>query len=315
MSGHHHNPIFDQYLGRGYPSGGQGEFRYVCPFCHEKDRTFAVNFVRKRFICFRGSCAQAGSLAYLARKLGFAYDDNAPVLSSVDQLRHRLSFVDDEEGLSDIAPKISEPVAIPELHQIHPGCYAWDYLINRQLTPDDIYFNQLSLSPEDRGQRIYFPHRDDNGRVIYWVARLYLPGSRGRKYKNPTGGIKRMLLYRSNLIDRNYPVSVCEGPISAIVAGNAVATLGVRYSKEQVELISRLGAPVLSAMDGEAFSKSLKLAKELEQVGTDVSVVPLPSGTDPATVGRAEYYRYVGMAFRVEPGAVTDVRERLGRVW
>lgn len=315
MSGYHHNPVFDQYLGRGYPSGGQGEFRYVCPFCKDKERTFAVNFVRKRFICFRANCAKAGSLAYLARELGFAYDDDVPVLSSVDQLRHRLAFVDDEAGRSEIAPKIAEPVAIPELHQIHPGCYAWDYLINRRLTPHDIYFNQLSLSPEDRGNRIYFPHRDENGRIVYWVARLYLPGARGRKYTNPVGGIKSQLLYRSNLIDLNYPVSVCEGPISAIVAGNAVATLGVRFSKSQVDLIARLGAPIMAAMDGEAFKKSLELAKKLESVGTEVSIVPLPHGADPADMGRDEYYRYAGMAFRVEPGAVADVRERLGRTW
>lgn len=310
----HHDPKFDQYLGRGRPSGGgQGEYRYVCPWCKDKEQSLAVNFTRKMFMCFRASCAKSGSLSYLARNLGFAYDDDVPVLSSIGQLRHRLWGVDD--GTSEIAPNLEVPVHIPELQQIQPGSQAWNYLIERGLTPHDIYYNQCSLSPEDRFSRIYFPQCDSNGRVIFWVSRKYLPGAKGRRYNNPGGAIKKKMLYRSHLVDRNYPISVCEGPISAIVAGNAVATMGVLYSQDQTIEIARLGAPILSAMDGEAFTKSLKLARDVQKHGGTVAVVPLPPRKDPADVGRAEYYRYASLAFRVEPGAVQDVRERLARAW
>lgn len=313
-----HSPLFDQYLGKGHSSGGNGEYRYVCPFCRDKDKTFAVNFVRKRFICFKASCGVRGDLSYLASKLGFSYDD-VPLLSSTDQLRHRLWCVDSDETWQ-LAPKLEEPVEVPELRQITPGCFAWDYLIGRGLTAEDIYYNELSLSPEDRGRKIYFPHRDERGEIVFWVARKYLPGhTKGRKYINPGGSIKKRLLYRSNLIDRSQPVSVCEGPLSAIAAGNAVATLGVLFSAEQVEAIADLGAPILSAMDGEAFTESIKLARKLEPYGIMAGVVPLPKDVDPADVvqhyGRDAYQRYAALAFTLEPGAVADVRERMGRLW
>jgi len=312
-----HHPIFDQYLGVGKPSGGEGEFRYVCPFCKEREPSFAINFVRKRFICFKGSCNVRGDLTYLASKLGFTYDD-VPLLSSTDQLRHRLWAVDTDD-IWEIAPKLEEPIEIPELIQIVPTMQAWDYLINRGLTPHDIYYNELSLSPEDRLSRIYFPHRDETGEVCFWVRRTYLPGARGRKYHNPGGAIKKRLLYRSNLIDRSQPVSICEGPLSAIAAGNAVATLGVLFSKEQVEAVAALDAPILSAMDGEAFTASVKLARMLEPYGVIASVVPMPRGYDPADLvklgGREAYQRFVDAAFTLEPGAVSDVRERASRLW
>lgn len=313
-----HSPMFDQYLGAGKPSGGDGEFRYVCPFCRESDPSLAVNYIRKRFICFRASCGVKGHLSYLATKLGFTYDD-IPVLSSIDQMRHRLWAVDD--GSWEMAPKLEEPVVVPELKQIEPGTRAWQYLTDdRGLTPHDIYYNELSLSPEDRGRRIYFPQRDETGRIVFWVARKYLPGHRtGRKYVNPGGSIKKRLLYRSHLVDRNYPVSVCEGPLSAIAAGNAVATLGVMFSKEQVAAIAGLGCPILSAMDGEAFTESIKLARRLEPYGVLAGVVPLPRGVDPADVtrayGRQGYDYYARQAFTLEPGAIAEVRERLSRVW
>lgn len=305
------HPVFEQYLGRGRPSG-DGEFRYVCPFCKSAERTFSVNFTRGRFICFKGSCAKSGSLIYLASNLGFTYND-APLLSSTDQLRHRLFTVDD--GVTVAAPKIEEPVEVPPLKQIEPGCFAWDYLRSRGLTTNDIYFNELSLSERDRGRRIYFPQRDETGHVVFWIARKYIHGARGPKYVNPGGSIKKRLLYRSGVVDKDYPVSVCEGPISAIVAGNAVATLGVLFSKEQVAEIANLGAPILAAMDGEAFSESIKLARSLEPFGTPTKVVPLPAGTDPADIGRSNFLWYVQQAFALEPGAIFDVRERLTRLW
>jgi len=312
-----HHPIFDQFLGVGKPSGGEGEYRYVCPFCKEREPTFAINFIRKRFICFRGSCNVRGDLSYLASKLGFQYDD-VPLLSSTDQLRHRLWCVDNDETW-EIAPKLEKPVEVPELRQITPTDHAWAYLIGRGLTPHDIYFNELSLSPVDRFRRIYFPHRDKSGEIVFWVNRTYLLGSRGRKYHNPGGSIKKRLLYRSNLIDLSQPVSICEGPLSAIAAGNAVATLGVLFSKEQVAAVANLGAPILSAMDGEAFTESLKLARKLEPYGVVASVVPLPRGFDPADLvqqgGRAAYQHYVNAAFTLKPGEVADVRERSARLW
>lgn len=312
----YHATIFDQYLGRGKPSGSEGEYRYVCPFCHEKDPSFSVNYVRGRFLCFRATCGVKGGLSYLASKLGFSYDET-PILSSTDQMRHRLWAVD--TGTWDIAPKLETPVEVPKLRQINPGCFAWDYLRGRGLSSDDIYYNELSLSPDDRGRRIYFPHRDENGRVVFWIARKYLPGhEKGRKYVNPGGAAKKRLLYRSTLVDLTKPVAVCEGPLSAIAAGNAVATLGVMFSKEQVEAIARLGCPILSAMDGEAFTESIKLARRLEPYGVMAGIVPLPRGTDPADIlekqGHGAFDSYIAQAFTLEPGVVADLRERMCRL-
>jgi len=315
ISSYHYSSLFGQYLGQGSPSGASGEFRFVCPFCHDREKTFAVNFIRKRFICFRATCGVRGGLSYLADRLGFTLAET-PLLSSTDQLRNRLWMLDEPSSVFEVSPKIEEPVPHLDFIQIEPSMFAWDYLRFRGLTAEDIYFNELSLTKEDRGRRIYFPQRDSCGNLVYWVARKYLPGhTKGRKYVNPPCSIKRRLLYRSHLVDRNQPVSVVEGPISAIIAGNAVATLGVLFSSEQVAEIAKLECPILSAMDGEAFTDSVKLARKLEPFGVLAKIVPLPKGKDPADVGRSGFLEYVQKAFSLEPGSVNYMRERLVRTW
>lgn len=300
---------FEQRLGRGKPSGEYGEYRYRCPICQYKDPTLAVNYVTGKFICFWAGCGVKGHLSYLARRLGFAYDVE-PLISSLDQLRFRLWNFGEEKK----SAKSFEPIKIPRgLRQIVPGTFAWDYLTNRGISEAEIYINELSIAEEDYGRRIYFLQRDEAQRIIYWVGRKYLPGTPGPKYSNPGGSIKKNLLFRSHLIDRTRPVSVCEGPISAIVAGNAVATLGVLFSKEQVRAIASLGCPILCAFDGEAFSRSIELAKALDFYNVAAKVVPLPFGLDPADLGRLWYDYFVSIAFTWEPGTLQHLRERLNR--
>lgn len=309
----HVNVLLDSALGAGYPSGGAGEYRYDCPLCRLGGRTLCVNYVRKRFICFHGRCQAAGSLAYLCSRIGIDYEEQ-PLLSSIDQLRHRLWGL--EDGTSEAAPKIADDVHVPELRQIREGHPAWAYLRSvRNLTPHDIYYNQLSVSPEDRERYIYFPHHDENGRVVYWVKRKYLPGTKGPKYRNPGASIKSKLLYRENLVDFAHPVIVVEGPLSAIAAGNAVATLGVKFSEEQVRLAASWGVPLYAAMDGEEFSRSVKFAEAVQKYGACCAVVPMPQGEDPNSLGWAAFYECLCNSFVIEAGATTVERMRLARLW
>lgn len=296
-------------LGRGRPSGGgDGEWRFNCPFCGENQQSFSVNFQREQYLCFRAQCGAKGSVEFLAKRLGVPYE-TACHPQDPNALRNRLLGLGEPKAV--VAPKVE----MPELVPIQPGTEAWHYLMARGLTVEDIYLNELSVSPRDSFSRIYFPMRDPHtGEFCYWVARKMRAETWGPKYINPGSSVKKTLLYRQHLINTNYPASACEGPLSAIVAGNAFATLGVKFSNEQIQAMVDLGCPILSAMDGEAFTYSLKLTKLLTGYGRESSVVPLPYLKDPADLGRATYNWYVTQSFTMLPGEVSDLRHRLARL-
>jgi DNA primase len=94
-------------------------------------------------------------------------------------------------------------------------------------------------------------------------------------------------------------VVITEGTISAIRAGlNAVATYGKYVSPEQVEMLASLqtkadAGPIsyIVALDGDALSYSMKLARRLFARGLQTSVVMLPDGHDPASLPKEEWLR------------------------
>lgn len=294
----------DTVLGRSMSVSGGMEFRYNCPFCGDREFHLYVNYNVGKFLCWRGSCNVRGTVKYLCKRLGIEESSFSP--QPTDALRRRLI------GIKEAELKLeSKEVERPEgLRVVPPGTYAYDYLVERGIGWEDIQQNELSVTPKDGFARIYFPDYDDRGRLRFWVARKYLTNTWGPKYVNASGSERTV--YRASLVDRSQPVLVCEGPISAIVAGNAVATYGVRVKEEQVVELLGLGAPRYDiAFDGDAFEHSLKLAERLNSEGVSVRVVTMPDGEDPASLGRTLFQQQFW--FDYTPGSTTPLRLRLNR--
>ena len=122
-----------------------------------------------------------------------------------------------------------------------------------------------------------------------WQARDYHPVTPSPvKYRTPTGALDSLVLF-NRLRAAKFPVViVCEGPISAVIAGpNAVASWGKHLSAAHLELLLGLRAEEYwIAYDGDAVLAGLAAASTIFARGRRVRFLHLPKAEDPASLGR-----------------------------
>lgn len=146
--------------------------------------------------------------------------------------------------------------------------------------------------------RIVFPIHDTQGRTVAFGGRV-MPGSdtpNDAKYVNSNESAvfkKSRLLYgfdvsKKDIADSN-TVVVCEGYTDCIAAHqhglkNFVATLGTAFTEEHVKLTKRMANKVVLTYDGDQAGQdaALRVLEKLLSVETDLRILTLPSGLDPA---------------------------------
>lgn len=287
----------------GEPLGSEnrkGEVRYNCPFCPSRigkeDTSYHlyVNERKGKFRCVR--CNTGGPFAKLQELLGFeiiALDD--------DQFQERLQ--------ASLEPPRPVPI-VKELardyHALIPGGEAYRYLESRWLDAADIEYwhigmgtaNLFELPREEwdhyagRG-RIVVPDHDAHGDIEYWVARSYT-GQHKAKYKNaPYSALDQVLdLARAGRSGSGYLVIV-EGPFDCMVASkylqrSVVATYGKNVTDEKVIRLLEEGpheGHYYVALDPDASQDAERLAARLHARGAQVSLVQMPNGEDPGSLG------------------------------
>ena len=191
-------------------------------------------------------------------------------------------------------------VSLPEdFVPIFPGTKAHEYLRSRGISDARIEYFRLGFGTEELKNRIIIPDYNRDGDVVYWVARTY--GKHKAKYKNATAPREFQvfnlgrLLASGTEIDR---VVICEGTISAIVAGyDAVATYGKYVTGSQITILARAAAKeYVVAFDGDAPYEAASLATRLRRRGLYVSWVRFSRSEDPASVGALESRRRIRRA-------------------
>lgn len=188
-----------------------------------------------------------------------------------------------------------EPVVLPEdFTPLVVDTYAWKYLIDRGLTPDDIRYYQIGHGTVGRGSsRIVFPDYDIAGKLCYWVARNYF-GKTKFKYLNCKADRRTQIYNLGRFRNEGFrSATICEGSISAIAAGrDALAFYGKGYSDSQLATLRDMSLDnIYVALDPDAKDLSVRLAKSLVGFCKGVFLVKMPDGEDPASLGREEFSR------------------------
>lgn len=283
-----------QRLG-SYRRTSTGELNFCCPFCLSRTGRADTKFhlyvnpsryidgIRGWFYCQR--CKARGPMHKL-----FGQQSR----ESVGKWRE---FVDKLRGGR---PSIPEPcpVKLPlDYMSMIRGTEAYGYLKERNISDEQITFYNIGfgvddlrdLEPAERQKyagsgRIIFPDYDDDGNVVYWVARTY----KGHKvkYKNPPKSNARDKIYNLAGASKYSVCIITEGVISAIAAGyNAVATYGKDVTLVQVSMLVRAAFDqYVVALDGDARKEADELAGKLSRKGCQVSVVEFNQDEDPASV-------------------------------
>ncbi|MBY0309521.1 DNA primase [Patescibacteria group bacterium] len=144
--------------------------------------------------------------------------------------------------------------------------------------------------------RVMFPLRDPNGKVVGFSGRTLTPDEKTPKYVNsPETELykKSELLFGYDLAKQSIRTLdfflIVEGQFDVVMShqagyGNTVAVSGTALTLHHVQLLERLSTRVVLALDADrAGIAAMKRAAEVMlRRGLDVKVAKLPPGADPA---------------------------------
>lgn len=274
-------------------SASDSELRFNCPRCRHTDYRLYVNPTRVRidsytgrprkgwFICFE--CQWRGPLIRLAQELGIEFWESIP---DTAELRERLERVGPPQEAH------SAPLQFPDAVPVLVNDLAADYMRSRDVSDLDILRSKAFLRTEDHYRRIYLPELDWEGEIRYCVSRGYLPNDPMPKYMS-AGDRRGRGVYRLNEAEPGEDILICEGPFDALVQGeNAVALYGTYLSNVQRDALLRVSDTFSIALDPDARTFASELAQTLKRHKCKVRVLRLPSGADPADLGR-EYIEHL----------------------
>lgn len=174
-------------LGQGRKAAGN-EVNYCCPFCVKRGKDedtgyhLYYNTVKKAFYCQR-----CGARGYYNELVEEDYGKK-----SLDELETLLleddkSDIRDYEHFSDYDEVVYDVNLPRTMRHLVKQDKAYNYLINRKFTDDDIHNWNIMLDSGWKYPRIVFPDFRNN-KPIYWVSRKYIDGDESPKYMN--GGFK-----------------------------------------------------------------------------------------------------------------------------
>ena len=306
-------------------------YKGLCPFHQEKTPSFMVSKERKIFNCF--SCGEKGNVAgFLMKYKNMTFVD---ALKTLAERYHIPLEIDSTHAPLEKFNRLYEinRTALDyyqlALTNLEVGRPALEYLLKRGLDVQTIKTFEIGFSPNDQDalyknlktkyqeldlidlglikknaeghyydlfrNRIIFPIKNAQGKIIGFSGRLYLNSDNEPKYVNsPFTQIftKGEVLYN---LDKAIPVVkqskrlvLYEGfmdVIASVRAGikESIATMGTALTSEQARLIKKNTDNVVLCYDGDSagFEAMMKAIKLLQNEDLIVNLVVLPEQLDP----------------------------------
>lgn len=202
---------------------------------------------------------------------------------------HRRVIFDDDPIQEK--PKLELPDCVPIEYLVKQrdpdGKAIIGYLQSRGIDLDIAYRYRLCGIIKGRNKRrIVFPSFDSDGELNYWTARTIDKDAKMR-YINASAP-RRLIVFNEVDINWQKPITIVEGPFDVLSAGdNAIPLLGSFLTKDSL-LFTRIAenkTPVVLALDPDAATKTHKIASLLYSYDIDVSILTLPQGEDPSSLG------------------------------
>lgn len=253
--------------------------RYMCPWCRGNSKNTLLHDEHgEYFYCFR--CHAGGGVRGISVFRPDEMDEALKDLMEGDFEEH------EEFGVSELPPH----------DRISPWSLSYEYLVGRRgLEPGLLDFYQIVSGRGHLSGYVIFPCFEE-GVLCYWIARSYTDQG---KAKLCPKGVKRDYVFNYDGLFCDSLI-ICEGPISALAAGlNGVAVFGKFVTPRQVDKLVELSKQVNKvyvSLDGDAKGDNEVLAELLYRRGLPVYLVDLPVGKDPASLSRAEYFKYLEQA-------------------
>ena len=132
-------------------------------------------------------------------------------------------------------------------------------LCKKRRIPEEIWSNFFVATDGIYRNRMIIPFYDKKNSIYYYQARDLVGSS--PKYLNRKLG-KDEALYNYHNVDKSKPVIVFEGPIDSMFVDNAVAVMGLSFSKKTEHKLKKMKSYYLLDNDHPGFNKSLEFLKQ-----------------------------------------------------
>lgn len=269
--------LIDSILGP-HQKHAHGEFYWACPFCNHHKPKLAINIAKGAWHCW--VCNTSGRhIRTLFTKVGVTHQDMTDLARILNE-----SPIEVTAPTYDVLamPREYQPLWIPKNKIEYRN--ALRYVTDRGITAGDILRYQIGYCEEGPyANRIIVPSFDGDGRLNYFVARMYYDTD-AMKYKNPH--VSNNVIGFEQHINWKYPVVLCEGIFDAMaIKRNAIPLLGKTIPPVLVQkLITENVQTVYLSLDTDALHQTARIAEELWKNIPHVHIVQLDE-KDPSEHG------------------------------
>ena len=258
--------------------------QFHCPFCHHRKRKMEV-CLDEPYIWHCWTCdAKGKGISRLFNKM------NCSAVVK-DELK-KLNLNEHGDAVKkEVDPSAVVPLLLPE--SFHSLTYnddsreyrqAIQYAKKRKITPFDIIKYNIGFCTTGRYRdRLIFPSYDRNNNLNFFTGRSYYDDVY-LKYDNCDAS--KNIIGFENMVDFNYPIFLCEGPLDAIsLRRNAIPLYGKTMSKALKIAVIESSVPlVYIVLDDDAVDGALRIADFLSGYGKVAKLVNL-QGKDPNVLG------------------------------
>lgn len=333
----------DAALGEGtphYTSKGL-QYSYKCPFCQDYKERLYINIDRKVYWCH--NCESTGTIVtFISEYAHVTWKEALKIYREFEGYDHKLPESIEEEVYSRLikAPEIEQPKYVYPLPEEFilieeargpVGEKAVRYLKSREVTLEMAERYYIGYCEEGKyANRIIMPDFE-NGELIYWQARTFLPTPTNpvlkkmfRKVLNPSltqdqvkQGIRAVdkseVIGNIDFVLEEGMAVLCEGKFDSYTIGDIGACLhGKHMSDEQFLklVLNRDKIQCIAIMlDGDAMKNAIITADRLYKYFDDVLVCKLPKDADPNSLGRKKVLEILKDAIPYSP--MFNVKARL----
>ena len=306
---------------------------YRCPLCDDSSGHLYVDYDKEYWHCFK--CDAGGKIASLLRilQIDIKYDYSklySEVSKELDEIiDNKKSRI--QTSIKDYSTDLTVLTEYYNQHTKPLTLTAYDYLINRGLTPSlisryqmregvDRYNHSIRIKDKeyagrDYSGRIMIPSLRRDRLISFYVGRDYI-GDKAAKYLNPPNslGVASEDVWNLDIVNSD-SVIICEGVMTAIAASpikmNAVATYGksIAHKSSSAPDVTSQGEKLLArkfknyyvAYDADAHKESVDTCQYLYDRGANVylvSIDPKKYGpkADVADIGYDEFLKLLSQS-------------------
>ena len=171
--------------------------------------------------------------------------------------------------------------------------HALRFLKRRGISDIDILRHKLGFCFEgEHAGRVIFPSFGADGELNFWVGRKYYDHI-GQSYRHEN--FDKNIIFNDYLIDWNESITLVEGPLDAIAAGENAIPLQGTILRDDSLLFAKIitsGVPVYLALDSDARSKQFDMITSLLTYGVPwVGHIEVESfgGDDVSALGKEKF--------------------------